>query len=56
MVERAQYVRKWTHLLFHLNGLIDSGEQISIAETSDHIEDGTLFEWLRELYPFQGWT
>lgn len=52
MPEPPTYVTKWTVLLFQLNALLDKGERLEIAETSRHIDDGTLFEWLRERFPF----
>jgi len=42
---------KWTFLLLQLNALLDSGEHLDIAETRGHIQDGTVFGWLRDAFP-----
>ena len=49
--EPPEYVPKWTQLLFRLNALIDEGESVGVNEVSDHIQDGTLFQWLAERFP-----
>jgi hypothetical protein len=37
------------YLAFEANGLLDRGEQASIEEVHERIEDGTLFDWLASL-------
>jgi hypothetical protein len=39
-----------TYLIFGLNGLVDHGFDVTIAEVHDHIEGGNLFAWLRRKF------
>lgn len=38
----------YTIFAFELNHLIDRGEKLSFQEVSDHIKDGSLFDWLKK--------
>jgi hypothetical protein len=40
----------YTHLAFQLTGLLDQGETLNIAQTRQHITDGSLFGWLEATY------
>lgn len=37
---------RYAYLAFEANGLLDRGEQASIEEVHERIEDGTLLNWL----------
>jgi hypothetical protein len=41
---------RFTFLGFHLNALLDRGETLDIADTHKHIDDGSLFVWLKETF------
>ncbi len=39
-------ISRFTYLAFELNAMLDHGEVLSIEETKQHVDDGTIFEWL----------
>jgi hypothetical protein len=45
-------ITRWTVLVWQLLPLLDEGETLDVEETSAHIQDGTIFDWLRERFPF----
>ncbi len=47
---------RFVQLAFQLNGLLDKGCSVSSNETFDRIRDGSLFDWLGELYPFDSYA
>ena len=47
-----EHIRKFTSLGFYLNSLIDKGEFIELEETRDHIENKSLFSWLKKKYEY----
>ncbi len=43
----------YTFFAFQINSLLDNDQKLSHGDTYDHINDGTLFVWLKELYGSQ---
>ena len=41
---------QYTFLCFELNSLLDRGQTLNPGETWAHIEDGSLFDWLKETF------
>jgi hypothetical protein len=52
MPDASPLVTKWTFLMFQLNSLLDRGRNLDKEETTRHIQDGSLFGWLAEEFPF----
>lgn len=45
-----QHPIRFTYLGFHFNSLVDSGEYLDLKETHLHINEMTLFSWLKGKY------
>jgi hypothetical protein len=43
-------VLRYTLLAFQLNHLVDEDNRLDIEETYNHIQDGTLFAWLKHQF------
>ena len=43
-------ITRYTHLGVQLNSLLDQGKTLDYRETKEHIEDGSLFSWLKEQF------
>jgi hypothetical protein len=41
-------IGRFTYLAFELNSMLDQGHALSIEETKEYVDDGTIFEWLDE--------
>lgn len=41
---------RYTFLGFYLNMLLDRQKTLSVSETKKHIDDGSLFDWLKDLF------
>lgn len=52
MVVVVDHTGRYVQLAYQLNGLLDKGCSVTPAEMSDHIRDGSLFDWLAEQFPF----
>lgn len=39
-------IGRFMYLAFEFNSMLDRGEVLSIDETKQHVDDGTVFEWL----------
>ena len=39
-------ISRFTYLAFELNAMLDQGDVLSVEETKQHVDDGTIFEWL----------
>lgn len=48
---RSQFVNaatRYTFLGFQLNGLLDDGKTLDFDQTRKHVDDGSLFPWLKD--------